>query len=151
MLVNVGLSYYMEGEHSQGASTPRAFAQWTELGEASSGATVSGPPGVIGIALDSAKVGSGTPLRTPGGLIHSASAVSEGDGLKKMPERIRSRRVGVLGPSGNRCRLHPLRGDRFRGCRLGTVGRLWTERLMRLPCRMCPLGMGLWPGSRGGA
>ncbi len=25
----------------------------------------------------------------------------------------------------------------------GTVGRPWTERLMRLPCRMCPLGMGI--------
>ena len=29
-----------------------------------------------------------------------------------------------------------------RGCRLGTAGRPGTERLMRLPCRMCPLGMG---------
>jgi len=46
-------------------STPRAFAQWTELGEASSGATVSGPPGVIGIALDSAKAGSGITLEGP--------------------------------------------------------------------------------------
>jgi len=49
MLVKVGLSYYMEGEHTQGASTPRAFAQWTELGEASRvGWTVSRPPGELG-------------------------------------------------------------------------------------------------------
>ena len=58
-------------------------------------------------------------------------------------------RVGVLGPLGFRslALTPPLGSHRSRRCRLGTVGRPGTERLMRLPCRMCPLGMGLWPGS----
>jgi len=57
----------------------------------------------------------------------------------------------VLGPLGNRRRLRLGALPVARGCRLGTVGRPGTERLMRLPCRMCPLGgRDLGPGSDGG-
>jgi hypothetical protein len=37
--------------------------------------------------------------------------------------------------------------DFFSCCCLGMAGRPGSERLMRLPCRECPLGMGLRPGS----
>ena len=62
MLVKVVLSYYMEGEHSKGASTPRAFAQWTELGKRAEGNCERTGWG-FGPAFDSAKAGLGGPLR----------------------------------------------------------------------------------------
>src|SRR5215469_14092609 len=86
MLVKVGLSYYMEGEHSQGADP---ILRW-----------------LLG--------GSGTGL---------ASRVGRG-----CWDRL---------PSGLR-RLRPAERGRFSGM----AGRTGSERLMCLPCRMFPLGMG---------
>jgi len=75
--------------------------------------------------------------------------------LKALVVRVDARRVigelsGCWDRRENRCRLRSGSLPTARCCRLGTAGRLGTERLMRLPGRMCPLGKGSRPGSMAG-
>src|SRR6202000_25748 len=156
MLVKVGLSYYMEGEHRQVQDFQGCWIRGLMLGGGAWWPCASDGDGT-GKPLTPRKRGTGGPLTLPersGPLLSILEGCCREDRCPNVGVCLGARKGKCLGCWDRRDARRRLRpGARFWRLRMllgGTAGRPGAERLMRLPCRMCPLGMGSWPGSRGG-
>jgi hypothetical protein len=150
MLVKVVLSYYMEGEHSQGASNSKGCQSGNHCWgvERQTGIPTVEEQGITALDPQGSGWNLGSCRLNPVGA-HRL----EGWWLRGLdtPDGCRLKCDLGAGTAGRPASTPPTHGSDVRRRRLGTAGRPWTERLMRLPGRMCPLGMGIvaWLSKRG--